>query len=109
MILIAAIIAASAPSTTATLKPLRSAAACVIRKDRVGAADLAFTEPGSPDEANAAANLKALANCSNGMATSQVADGVALQLFNEIIIQQSGPVMTPDEEERVANSIVGEP
>jgi len=109
MIVIAAIMAASVPSTATTLKPLQSAAACVIRKDQIGAADLAFTEPGSSDEASAAANLKALARCSNGLATSRVADGVALQLFNETILRQPGGPTTPEEEARLANSILAAP
>jgi len=108
MILIAAIMAASVPSTAMTLKPFRSAAACVIRKDRIGAADLAFTAPGSPDEASAAANLKALANCSNGLAPSRVADGVALQLYSELVVSRTQTPFSREAEAAIANSAVGQ-
>ena len=108
-ILLAVALAATSPSAATTLRSLRSAADCLVRKDRVGAADLAFAEPGSPEEASVAANLKALPGCAKAMDTSRVADAVAAQLTNELITSRPQTPLSAEEEAVLANAVLARP
>ena len=74
----------SSPIEMNEMRALDRSAACLIRKDRVGAAKLASTRPGSGEEVNAAASMRQLIlRCYPDHPDLKVIDAVALRLMKE--------------------------
>jgi len=89
------------------LKRLDKAAACLIAKDRVGAAEWAATDPATAEEAAAGDRIAPLiVKCAAGLPSGRVADAVALRLFERYGTRRIALPYTKEENLQFANAVL---
>jgi hypothetical protein len=101
------LLAAALAQPEVELKRLDKAASCLIGKDRVGAANWAATGPGTAEEASAGDRLAPLAEkCAPGIPLGELADAIALRLFNRYNTRRIALPSSAEEDNRFANGVL---